>query len=323
MNSRKKIISIVIKILVGLASLLVIYIRLHSDFTEANLHLLSASIFSPEGIACFLVCVLLIPVNLGIESYKWKTITAPVEQINMLNAQRSVYSGVCLGNLAPGRATEFLAKIIFFKPENRPKVTVLHFVGGMFQLSITYIAGFLALTCKLGSIDTNSSWILYLVVSCAVIVTIVFVVCLVKIDRVLNFVSKKISKQQSAEHFHYSFTASVLLKLFGGSLLRYLVFSGQMALLIYLFSGSFDAQVLIGIALYFLITTTLPMISVLEAAIRTAIALVVFKDCSIPGTALALASVMTWLLNIVVPSIVGYFVLLKQNFDFKIYRLQK
>ena len=60
------------------------------------------------------------------------------------------------------------------------------------------------------------------------------------------------------------------------------------------------------------------MISFIEAAIRAAVALIVFKNCGISNAALALASILIWILNIVVPSIVGYFILIKQNFNFKI-----
>jgi hypothetical protein len=59
------------------------------------------------------------------------------------------------------------------------------------------------------------------------------------------------------------------------------------------------------------------MISILEAAIRAAVALVVFKDTGVSNTALALSSVTVWIINIIIPSIAGYFILLKQNFDFK------
>ena len=61
----------------------------------------------------------------------------------------------------------------------------------------------------------------------------------------------------------------------------------------------------------------MPMISVIEAPIRAAIALVVFKDAGLSDAGLALASVLIWLVNIIVPSIFGYLVLLKQNFNFK------
>jgi hypothetical protein len=59
------------------------------------------------------------------------------------------------------------------------------------------------------------------------------------------------------------------------------------------------------------------MISFIEAAVRAAIALIVFKGFDIPEVDLVLAAVMLWLINIVLPSIAGYIIILKENFEFK------
>ena len=316
MQQRKKILSILIKLLVGLGSSAIIYLRLKNDFTAEKLGLLYTSAFSISGILCFIICLLLIPVNWGIETYKWKLITYPVEKINYKTATKSVYSGICLGNLAPGRATEFVAKIIFFKPENRAKITVLHFVGGMFQLSITIITGLAALLYNLNQFSGESSWMAYLASGLGILILTVLVVCICKLDYILKLVSKKIGKQNQVYDFKYPFTRGLIARLFGFSFLRYSVFFLQMLLLISIFH-TIDASVCFGILLYFLITTLIPMISVLEAAIRAAIALVVFKDSGLSDTALALSSVLIWILNIIVPSIFGYVILLRQNFDFK------
>jgi len=107
LNKHKKIISIVIKLLIGVACFALVYFRLKSDFTPNSLQLLYQNVFSGSGFIYLLICLALIPVNWGIESYQWKLITWPVEGINFSTAQKSVYSGICLGNLAPGRATEF------------------------------------------------------------------------------------------------------------------------------------------------------------------------------------------------------------------------
>jgi hypothetical protein len=270
-----------------------------------------------------LLCLLLIPVNWGIEAYKWKLITAPIQWVSYRTATKSVYSGVCLGNLAPGRATEFLAKIIFFKIANRPKITVLHFVGGMFQLSITIIAGFIALMVKLNDFGGDSAWMRYTAPVIGVILLALLVLSIYKINFILNYISKKISKGQPVEDFHYRFTGRSLSLLFGFSILRYCVFFLQFFLLILLFDPEITMAIFPGIALYFLITTTLPMISVLEAAIRAAVALVVFKDSGISNTALALSSVLIWLVNIILPSIFGYYILLRQNFNFKLFKTKK
>lgn len=319
MAAPKKILATIIKVLIGVLSLGIIYYKLKSDFTSDKLALLLDAAYSLRGFFCLIICLLFIPLNWGIESYKWKIITQPVEQVSFKTAMKSVYSGVCLGNLAPGRATEFLAKIFFFKPENRSKITVLHFVGGMFQLSITIVLGMIALLFKFKNFGNDDLWVAYLVSTLAVIVLGAFIFCLIKINKILTFVSKKISKQKSISDFEYQFTRQQLVKLFSFSILRYLVFSSQMLVIINLFNQqAFSFEIVLGIWLYFLITSIVPMISFIEAAIRAAVALIVFKNCGISNAALALSSIIVWLINIVIPSVAGYFILIKQNFNFKL-----
>lgn len=324
MLERKKIISIAIKLLIGVGSFLLIYYRIKSDLTPEKLEILSSLAFSIKGIVCFGFCFLLIPINWGIESFKWQLITAPIEKISFKTANHSVYSGICLGNLAPGRATEFLAKIIFFKLENRPKITALHFINGMFQLSITYLIGLTALFIQLKQFEGENVWLAYTTSFIAVLVFGVFVFCIIKIDFILNLITQKISKQQPIGDFKYQFTSKKLFQLFSLSLLRYFVFSAQFILLIYLFhQQNFNFSIFLGIAIYFLITTTIPMISLLEAPIRAAIALIVFQNSGISNSALALSSVLIWLINIIIPSVFGYTILLKQNFNFKLFNKKK
>jgi hypothetical protein len=323
LQKRKKILSFLIKLLIGVGSFSIIYIRLKGDFTADKLDLLYNSAFSVTGILCFTICILLIPINWGIEAYKWKLITAPIQHVSYKVATKSVYSGICLGNLAPGRATEFLAKIIYFKIENRPKITVLHFVGGMFQLAITLITGFIALLFTLSNFENDSVWMTYTSSTIGIILLMALVICIYKINFILNYISKKVKQDGPVEDFNYKFSPLALLQLFGFSAIRYFVFFVQLLLLIFLFQQNITVAIFPGIALYFLITTTIPMISVLEAAIRTAVALVVFKDSGISNTVLALSSLLIWLINIILPSIAGYIFLLRQNFNFKLFKTKK
>lgn len=309
--------------LVGFACLGIIWYRLAPEFNASNRALLAQQVFSAGGFIYLLGALLLIPLNWGIEAYKWKLITAPVQWISYKTATKSVYSGVCLGNLAPGRATEFVARIIYFKIDNRPRITVLHFVGGMFQLSITIIAGFIALLFKLSAFGESAAWIRYAVPASGILLLTLLILSILKINWILKFASRRISKDKEVGDFDYQFTPKALFQLFGYSLLRYLVFFTQFFLLLLLFEKKVDLLIFPGIALYFLITTVIPMISALEAAIRAAVAIMVFKDSGISPAALALSSLMIWLVNIILPSIAGYFFLLRQNFNFKLFRNKK
>ena len=137
----------IVKILIGVLSFWIIYNRLTS---LPNLKVDFLFLFTKPSVYCALLLVLfLMPINWGIESYKWKCITMQTELVSYLTALKSVFSGICVGNIAPGRALEFAAKIIFFKQENRPTIAVLHFINGMFQMLITVAVGILSITIKL------------------------------------------------------------------------------------------------------------------------------------------------------------------------------
>ena len=100
----KKPLALSVKILIGILSFWIIYNRL-SHIPELKAQCLQW-LGEPTMYVAFIVVLFLMPINWGIESYKWQMITKTTELVSLGTAMRSVYSGVCIGNLAPGRATE-------------------------------------------------------------------------------------------------------------------------------------------------------------------------------------------------------------------------
>ena len=324
MKSTKQILSLLFKAALGLGCLLLLYWRLWNDFGPEQLVLLKSSALSSEAFVHFLLCVLLIPVNWGLEARKWQLITAPVESISLNTAMRSVYSGVCLGNFAPGRATEFVGKILYFSDANKSRITLLHFISGMIQLGITLIAGILALLFSIQIIPQESTALMCALFIFGVVLLGLFVFAVLKINTLMSWVSRMMAKKRNLEAHVYKFPSSLWIQLILFSVLRYMVFVLQFVFLLKLFAPSTTLQAMLpGMAMYFMITSLVPMISVLEAAIRTAIALLVLGNSGIAPSALALASLLLWLLNIVIPSAIGYFSLLRMQFDFKLFYRKK
>ncbi len=240
-------------------------------------------------------------------------ITSQIQKLPYVNASRSVYAGICVGNLAPGRATEFLAKIHFFAPENRISITVLHFVNGMFQLSITVLFGVISvlLYSSRAEINSNLATVSFILSG---VVMLAFVIALFNINKIMNWLYHRFSKENKGEVVHLSWGNGLLLRLFALSFLRYLVFTTQFILLLKVFDAqSHFLEMFMCICIYFLFTTIIPMFSVIEAAVRTAIALLVFANMGMSNAALAIVAILLWLINIVFPSIVGYVILLREN----------
>lgn len=318
MAQQKKILSTVIKVIIGLGSLAIVGYRLNHEFTADKLEVMRQAFSAGPAILLFMLCIALIPVNWGTESFKWKIITAPVQPISLARANRSVYSGLCLGNFAPGKATEFIGKIIFFEAQHRARIATLHFVGGLFQLLVTVGMGLCGLFYLLNDLG-DAQWLLNTTLMFGLVLLSLLLICLFKARQILNYVAQKINREEAPQNFNYTFTPAMVCKLFLFSLLRFFVFSMQFALLLFIFHPeAFTISVWSGIWVYFLVTTSIPMFSLAEPAIRTAVAMLAFTGIeSVDALSLTLCTILLWLLNIVLPSLLGYYFLVKENFDFK------
>lgn len=315
MKSKKKILTVLVKIAIGIVSFWIIYNRLNEIpqlkeqclfwFTEPRMYFNLILVFG------------LMPLNWGIESYKWKSITTQIEPISFSKAIKSVFSGICVGNIAPGRAMEFLAKIIFFKYENRPSITVLHFINGMFQMLITVTVGIISIAFKLNQ-NHDSSTFIYLVLAGGLCMILFFCWAIFNVSFIqqkLKFI-KWFQKMGNTQNIQFSKT--LILKLISLSIVRYLVFTTQFYLIYNALTPQNEIiQIFMSIAAYFMLTSLIPMISVIEPAIRAAIALFVFNNTGGDTITIVLASTFVWIINVVIPSAIGYVIILKEKIDIR------
>lgn len=311
----KKTISFIIKLLIGVISFWIIYNRLSQipQLKEQCLHWFA----EPSMYFVLLFVLLLMPINWGIESYKWNIITKQIESVSYTTSLKSVFSGICVGNIAPGRAMEFLAKIMFFKPDNRPSITVLHFINGMFQMLITVTSGLIAITYKLNQNNQSSAFI-YGVLGFGVCMILFFCWAILNVSFIqqkLKFI-KWFKKMDDAKHIHFS--KPLILKLIIFSIVRYLVFTTQFYLIYNALSPQNNLiDVFMSIVAYFMLTSLIPMISVIEPAIRAAIALFVFNNSGDNTVIVVLASTFVWIINVIVPSVIGYVIILREKINFR------
>ncbi len=300
--------------MIGLISFWIIYNRLNQipHLKEQCLFWLS----EPNMYLILILVLLLMPLNWGIESYKWKSITKQIESISYTTALKSVFSGICVGNIAPGRAMEFLAKIMYFKHENRPSVTVLHFINGMFQMLITVTSGLIAITYKLNQ-NNQSSTFIYGVLGFGVCMILFFCWAILNVSFIqqkLKFI-KWFKKMDDAKNIQFSKT--LILKLITFSIVRYLVFTTQFYLIYNALAPQNNLMdVFMSIAAYFMLTSLIPMISFIEPAIRAAIALFVFNNGD-NTVIVVLASTFVWIINVIIPSVIGYVIILREKINFR------
>jgi len=312
----KKTLFLFLKILLGILSFWIIYNRLNQipELKTQFLYWLS----QPHLYSILIIVLIMMPINWGIESYKWQQTTSQVESIKYSTSLKSVFAGICAGNVAPGRAIEFLAKIVFFKQENRPSITILHFINGMFQMLITVTFGIAAIAFKLTQ-NTQANYIIYMTVIGGFFMILFFCWAILNpdvIQKKIQFIPwfKKLENTQKL-----GFSKTLVLKLLALSIVRYGVFTTQFYLIYHALCPNTSALIAFSsIASYFMLTSAIPMISYIEPAIRAAIAIFVFNNTSDDAVSVVLASTFVWIINVVIPSIIGYIIIFREKIELKI-----
>jgi hypothetical protein len=306
----KKTITTLIKILIGVLCVWLIAQRLYSSYSPENLRSVREIFSSDNRLLLTAICLLMF-LNWGIEVLKWKVITQLIEKISFTKAWQSVWTGVCIGNLTPGRLGEFAGRILFFAPKNRAKVATAHFVSGITQLIITIVAGCIGLLVF--SKIVNAGFFI-VTISGEIILLGALIAALLNIHKVMAWLIR-VSFLKKFDFEGLSFDKNLLSKLLSLSALRYFVFSFQFYLLLHCCEifGSFY-EISAAIAIMYLLLSTIPMISFVEVGVRAYVAVLLFASFQVNEWQLSTIATLLWLINIAVPSLLGYIFILKNNF---------
>lgn len=305
----KKQLLLLFKILLGIACFAFLWYRLRNQFTAEKTEHLQTVLGERNSILLLCLAFVLVIPNWLIESYKWKKITEDIEHISMRQAISGVLAGVCIGNLTPGRFGEFAGRIIYFSPHNRSKATVTHFVCGASQLFMTLFFGLIAGGLWVLHTDQATGFYYIVLLICFMLFGVLFYL-LLNAEKAYSWLSKRnILKRFNLGTVHYK--RNTLLQLVLWSALRYLVFSSQYILLLqYCGIKATYLQLFIPVAISFMLMSSLPMISFIEVAIRAGIAVLLFSSLEGNELLIVTASTLLWFINIALPSVAGYFVIL-------------
>jgi uncharacterized membrane protein YbhN (UPF0104 family) len=264
------------------------------------------------------IVILMVPFNWYLESIKWKTLLKDVEQISLQTSFYSVLTGLTTGIFSPGRLGEFAGRILLLQPKNRKKASALWAVGSLTMTIAVLIFGIPALFIFIQSgreinLLQNSSVTYYL------IIVLLSVFCLISlyffVPRISHFLSGKFSGYfSSIFNILKGISYYRLLNILAISLLRYLIFCLQFWLMLYFFGVELSLwEACVGIFTSYLFITFLPSLFLTEAAVKSSVFLLVLSAFSENSVAIICASMLLWILNLAIPTLLGIFLLTKKR----------
>lgn len=262
--------------------------------------------FQVSNLPYWLLFICLATLNWLLEIYKWKISVTTWFPLKFKEAFKQSLGSLTASLITPNRIGEYGAKALFFKPKDRKKIVFLNFVHSSSQMLVTLLFGVPAL--------------FYFIWKFSITIAISKMILLLSLFSILLFLGYVYRKKQlgikglSIENFWKKFKEISIvrkLKILLLSVARYLIFSFLFYQLLQFFGGSIllkDATIVIFTM--YLLVSVIPSFFVLDVVIRGGVAVWLFSFVGVSEILVLSTVFFMWLLNTVIPAIVGsYFVL--------------
>jgi uncharacterized membrane protein YbhN (UPF0104 family) len=319
----KKTYNILLRILILVATYGFIYIKVfHEKNLDQWLPVFRDLIYKKEVHLIIGLVVLMMFVNWGIESVKWRRLISKIESISFLRSCQGVLTGVSISFFTPNRIGEFFGRAYVLEKASHIEGILVTILGSLSQLLITILAGTISLILfnpmSFYDIPILTGYLYYSLVALIIVLDLILLFLFFHVsflsalrERLFRTRMRKLRKFFGVFSLFRRRDLGIVLLL---STIRYVVFSLQYYILLRVFSVpvSFYDGLLI-ISLIFFILTVFPTIALTELGVRDATAVYFFglyfsrlgiMDDSIQVGVLC-ASTFLWFLNIVIPAVVG------------------
>ena len=306
----------VIQILLFLGSLFYLWYKLSISDWEALNQLVTKIFASPSSLQLLLGVCLLMLLNWGIESLKWKLLIHDLEEISMIDAVQSVLAGVSLSLFTPNRAGEFAGKIFNLQVAGRANAIVRSMLGSFSQVLITFCTGLPVLIWFL-SASNQIDQPPFILKSLAYLMVPLFVLLYFNIPKIAahwtkwNFIHRLIPYQKEAISLSFKLLLiSLILSAF-----RFIVFTFQYYLLLRISGCDSDGKLLLAlIVLYFFLISLIPTFSLSELGIRGSVAISIFAAFGMTNASILASSLLLWIINLAIPALLGSFFIYRLRF---------
>jgi uncharacterized membrane protein YbhN (UPF0104 family) len=270
-------------------------------------------------------------VNWGLESLKWKILIAKIEKVQFIRAFQAVLTGVSVSMFTPNRTGDYLGRVFILKKGNHIEGIFSTIVGSFAQIIVTYSIG---LFCLLTFVDHyiripyrmneylfNS---LILLIPCMVfMLLIIYFKIGILTDFIGRFIPSRWEKFRQYTGIFGKFNSNELLKVILLSLARYLIFTTQFYLLLRIFGAELPVmEGFILIPVIYLVMAMVPTVALTELGIRGSVSIYIiglyFEKTHRTGSDTELvilaASTILWLINIILPAVMGTFFVFSLKF---------
>ncbi|MCU0468259.1 MAG: flippase-like domain-containing protein [Arcicella sp.] len=282
----------------------------HSQFSDVVRQLSSISL--SQNVDKFLVLFALIFCNWGCEAKKWQILAQKVEQITFTEAFWSVLMGLSLGFITPANLGDFAGRVWRLQKANRVGGMASVLLGNGIQFYVTLLFGVIAYAIFFQTVITDFDKIVF---SVLIFVLLLGAFIFAKSRFFYSYLVRKniFKKYQEPLSNLLSFDNQHFWQVFFWSSVRFIIISYQFVLTLEIFKIQTSILNLWAVSsLILMFKTIVPALNfVSDLGVREFSAIHYFSFFEVNISAVMVATLALWLINILFPVVVGSFLLLK------------
>lgn len=271
---------------------------------------------SLKGIFLLVLLFAMMIANWSVEALKWKTAISTLEPISFFTALKATFSGISFSVSLPNRVGEYLGRMLYLQAVHRVKAIPVTIIASLSQLLITIIVGFfsyLYLVPRLSRLPifSTTSFVFWGIGAILLLGLLIFFYF--NVVGLPAYIADRVSAKwltQWTEGLSY-FTKPQLVWMLWLSAIRYLIFLLQYACAFTLFNVSLHPLDLIAaVGFCFLLLSIVPNFAIAELGVRGLVGVWVVGLFSTNDAGILLATSTIWLVNLILPAVVGVLLLL-------------
>lgn len=270
-------------------------------------------LFQSQAEYFLMITLLLMPVNLMIEGYKWKVLVNSAQTTSYGQAFASVLGGVALSIITPNRIGELPGRILYMQRKNTIRLISVAILSAFTQFFTLFLFGIAGLVYYNRHNPGNWQGI---VLSAAVLILLFIAIVFFRFeDWARRFEHLRwLRKFNTYNALMQRFTRREQLNVLGLSILRFLVFTAQYLLLLRWMNIPLSfSEGLFTAFLFFWAIAVIPSFALAELGIRGQVSLFLFHNFSNNTMGILVATLGLWFINLVIPALVGSVMLIRMR----------
>ena len=250
--------------------------------------------------------LLLMVCNWSIEAFKWKIVVDAREKISFGDSLTGILTGLAYGFITPRSVGDYLGRILQLNKQNRIQYIGAIAFNRLLQLLITLAVGIIGIYYLIGFKLLEKEAFIQQSVLVSILSLIVIILFIIYRKKVVLLCSK-IDWLHRVISIIAELSGKFVFKLTTLSLIRFLVFLIQYLIVFWFFEITHSIVVFLSAtSAMLLLKSIIPSINFLsDLGIRSTAATLVFGTIGVPVTTALAISLIIWMINVLVPTIIG------------------